>query len=172
MLGDNLDEEFIAEEEAENPALVIKRLREKLHKAEAERSEYLDGWQHSKADFVNFKREEEARREHAQERIAASLAEEIIPVLDSFEMAAKHQHNKEFEIIQKQLFGVIQKMGIERFGKVGEPFNPEKHEAMREVVVETTEEEHTVVSVERSGYSISNHIIRPAQVSVGIYKNK
>ena len=99
--------------------------------------------------------------------MAASLLEEIIPVLDSFEMAAKHDSNKELEIIQKQLLDSIKKMGIESFGKKGEAFNPEIHEAVREVAVDTREKDHTVVSVERSGYSIQNHIIRPAQVSVG-----
>ena len=169
MLGDNQDEEFVLEDEAENPVLVVKRLREKLAKAEAERTEYLDGWQRSKADFVNFKRDEEARRGYTEERITASLAEEIIPVLDSFEMAAKHNKNKELEIIQKQLFDSIKKMGIESFGKEGEAFNPEIHEAVREVSVDTPEKDHIVVVVERSGYSIESHIIRPAQVSVGTF---
>lgn len=169
MLGDTTDEEFVLEDEAENPGLVIKRLREKLHKAETERAEYLEGWQRSKADFVNFKREEEMRRGYTEERVAASLAEEVIPVLDSFEMSAKHSSTKELQIIQKQLLDSIKKLGIEQFGKVGEAFNPYKHEAVREVGVETQDEDHTVVSVERSGYSIGTHIIRPAQVSVGTF---
>jgi len=170
MLGDNLDEEFVAEEEAENPALVVKRLREKLAKAEAERTEYLDGWQRSKADFANFKREEEERRGYTQERMAASLAEEVIPVLDSLEMAAKHQKSKELEIIQKQLLESLRKMGVESFGKKGEVFDPHKHEAVREAEVELAEDDHTIVSVERSGYTLSQFVIRPAQVSVGAFK--
>ncbi len=171
MLGDTQDEEFILEDEAENPALVVKRLREKLNKAEAERAEYLEGWQRSRADFANFKKDEEARRSHLEERLRASLVEEIIPVLDSFEMAAKHVATKELEILHKQLLDSIKKMGIESFGKKGEPFDPQTHEAVREVPVDSPEQDHTVVSVERSGYSIGTHIIRPAQVSVGTYKN-
>ncbi len=171
MLGDTTDEEFVLEDEAENPGLVIKRLRERLSKAEADRAEYLEGWQRSKADFVNFKRDEEARRGYTEERMAASLAEELLPVLDSFEMAARHSKNKELEIIEKQLVEVLKKMNVERFGKVGEAFDPRNHEAVREVAVGTPEQDHTVVSVERSGYSIGAHIIRPAQVSVGSYKH-
>ena len=176
MTGENMDEEFVPEEEAENPAGVIKKLRERLHTAEKEKQEYLEGWQRSRAEFSNLKRDEETRRGHTQDRIAASLAEEIIPVLDSFEMAAKHSGNKELEIIQKQLLDSIKKMGIENFGKEGEVFNPQVHEAVREVPVETPQMDHTVVSVERSGYAIKstgqsnqNHIIRPAQVSVGTF---
>jgi molecular chaperone GrpE len=170
MLGDHTDEEFVLEDEAENPAIVIKRLREKLKVVEAERAEYLEGWQRSKADFANFKREEETQRGYAQERIKASLVEDIIPVLDSFEMSAKHSDNKELQILHKQLLDSIKRLEVKRFGEEGEGFDPHKHEAVREVAVEKPEQDHTVVSIERSGYSIGNHIIRPAQVSVGTYK--
>jgi molecular chaperone GrpE len=169
MLGDTNDEEFIPEEEAENPGITIKRLREKLRKAEEERATYLDGWQRSKADFVNFKRDEEMRRDYTEERIAASIAEELIPALDSFEMAAKHGASREFEIIHKQVLDAIKKIGVERFGKPGEPFDPRQHEAVREEKVDTSEKDHTIITVERSGYSIGTHIIRPAQVTVGTY---
>lgn len=168
MSGD-LDEEFIAEEEAENPALVVKRLRERLTKAEAERAEYLEGWQRSKADFINLKRDEETRRSHAQERILASLIEELIPVLDSFEMAAKHSASKELEVLQKQFLDVVKRMGIESFGKKGDAFDPQRHEAVQETVVDSPALDHTIVTVERSGYSVHGHIIRPAQVTVGTF---
>ncbi len=91
----------------------------------------------------------------------------MIPPLDSFEMSAKHSDNKELQVIHKQLLSAIQQMGIERFGAQGEMFDPHKHEALREIEVDSPEQEHTIVSVERSGYSIGNYIIRPAQVSVG-----
>ena len=164
----DLDEEFVPEEEAENPMGAIKKLRERLRAAEVESKTNLEGWQRTKADFVNLKRDEETRRVHTQERLKASVAEDMIPVLDSFEMSAKHSDNKELQVLHKQLLASIKQMGIERFGAVGETFDPHKHEALREVEVDTPEAEHTVVSVERSGYSIGNHIIRPAQVSVGV----
>lgn len=168
---EEFQEEIIAEEEAENPAGTIKKLRERLAKAEADRQEYLDGWQRSRADFANLKKDEEVRREHTQERLRASLAEEMIPILDSFEMASHHTQNPELEILHKQFIDAIKKMGIERFGKPGDPFDPHRHEALREVSVDTEENDHRVVSIERSGYSIGTYIIRPAQVSIGIYKN-
>ena len=166
----DLDDEFVPEEDAENPMGAIKKLRERLRSAEAESKTNLDGWQRAKADFVNFKKDEETRRDHAQERIKASLAEDLIPTLDSFEMSAKHSgntDNKELQVIYKQLLSAIKQMGIERFGAEGELFDPHKHEALREVMVDSPEKEHTIVSVERSGYSINDFVIRPAQVSVG-----
>ncbi len=177
MSGDNLDEEFILEDEADGSPGAIKRLRERLEKALKEKHEYLEGWQRAKADFVNLKRDEEARRSHTEMRSKASLAEDLIPVLDSFEMALKHSETKELAVLYKQLLDSVKKMGVEQFGAVGEKFDPHKYEALREVSVDKREDDHTIVSVERSGYAINslgqssgNYIIRPAQVSVGIYK--
>lgn len=169
MSGDNLDEEFIPEDEADGSPGAIKRLRERLSKTIEEKHQYLEGWQRAKADFVNLKKDEETRRAHTTERLKASLLEDLVPLLDSFEMALKHLHDKELEILHKQLLDSIKKMGVLRFGEAGDKFDPARYEALQEVEVKNPGEDHTVVSVERSGYSIGNYIIRPAQVTIGNY---
>src|SRR5207244_2477593 len=84
VIAENLDDSVVAEE---NAAEAIKKLRERLKKAEAEKQEYLTGWQRAKADLVNArKRDEEDLKEFvrfANER----LIEGLIPVLESFDMA-------------------------------------------------------------------------------------
>ncbi len=85
-------------------------------------------------------------------------------------MSAKHGASKELEVLYKQLLGTLKRMGIEQYGAAGEVFDPHKHEALREVEVDSPDKEHTIVSVERSGYTIGEFVIRPAQVSVGTYK--
>lgn len=161
------DEEFVPEEDAENPAGAIKRLRDRASKAEEEAKANLEGWQRARADLANYKREEMTQRQYSEERLKAGLAEDLIPVLDSFEMSAQHGGSRELEVLHKQLLSAVKAMGIERFGAEGEPFDPHKHEALREVEVSLADKEHTIVSVERSGYNIGDFIIRPAQVSVG-----
>ncbi len=170
MSDDTFEEEFVPEEEAEQGPALIKRLRERLKKATEEKQEYLEGWQRSRADFANFKREEALMNEHKEVRIKASLVEDLIPVLDSFEMMLKHAQTKEMNLVHKQFLDALRKMGITYYGKAGDTFDPHKFEALREVPVETQEDDNHVVSVERSGYSIGEHIIRPAQVTVGTYK--
>lgn len=169
MLGDNLDEEFIPEEEAEGSPGAIKKLRERLEKALSEKQEYLEGWQRSRADFANLKRDEELRREHTAARLKASLAEDLIPVLDSFEMAQAHKENNELTVLHKQLLDALRRMGIEQYGKEGEEFNPHRHEALQEEAG-TEDTDHTVAAVLRSGYALGDHVIRPAQVKVYINK--
>jgi molecular chaperone GrpE (heat shock protein) len=59
---------------------------------------------------------------------------------------------------------------VEFYGKVGEVFNPHRHEALRQVPVESESQDEKIVSVERSGYSIGDTIIRAAQVTVGAFR--
>ncbi len=154
------DDEFVSEEEAESGPMAIKSLREKLKKALAEKAEYLEGWQRSRADFANYKREEAASQGEKHERLVASIVEEMLPALDALELAVKHG-DQTAKMLEGQFVSALKKLGVERFGKVGEEFDPHRHEALVK-----KNDDHIVVSVERSGYQLGNHIIRPAQVTI------
>lgn len=162
------EEEIVDEEEADEGPGLIKKLREKLKKAIDEKQEYLEGWQRSRADFANYKREEAGIHSDKEERIMANLIEELLPALDSLELSLKHGTSKELQIVEKQFVDSLKKLGVEKFGSVGEDFDPHRHEALAQ-----RGEEHKIVSVERSGYAIhspgqssGNKIIRPAQVII------
>src|SRR5882757_9594993 len=99
-MTDSEDEEFIDEEEADMGPEAIKKLREKLKKAIEEKQEYLDGWQRAKADFANFKRQEALIHIDREARIKSDIIESLIPVLDTFEIALKHEKdNKSLEMV-------------------------------------------------------------------------
>ncbi|MDE2071697.1 MAG: nucleotide exchange factor GrpE, partial [Patescibacteria group bacterium] len=172
------DEEFVPEEEAEEGPAALKRLREKLKKAVAEKQEYLEGWQRARADFANYKKEEASLHTDKEARVRAELAESIIPALDTFEMAfgtkwyeGAHQEWKGGVMsIYRELVRSLERFGVKIFNPLGEPFDPQKHEAIRQVPVDKEEQDHTVVSVQRSGYSVGDTIIRPAQVTIGNFE--
>lgn len=159
MLNDS-DEEFI-EEESEEGAGATQKLREKLKKAVEEKQEYLDGWQRARADFANYKREEAGMAAAKEERIKADLVDSLLPVLDSFEMALKHNESKEYALVYKQLIDSLKSLGVEKFGKEGDAFDPRIHEALMQ-----KGDGETIQSVERSGYKTDDHIIRAAQVVI------
>lgn len=156
---DEVVEEFVDEEEAEGGPAALKRLREKLSKAVAEKQEYLDGWQRSRADFANFKREEALMQSDKEERIKSDLIEALIPALDTLELLLKHDASANNKMLEKQFLDSLSKLGVEKFGKQGEAFDPHTHEALAQ-----NGDAHIIETVERSGYSIGNKIIRPAQV--------
>jgi molecular chaperone GrpE len=155
------EEEFIPEEESQEGPALIKRLREKLKKAVEEKQEYLEGWQRSRADFANYKREEASMHGDKEGRTKANFVEELLPALDALELALKHHDDPTLKMIEKQFMDGLKRAGIEKFGTKGEEFNPHLHEALAK-----QSEDHIVTSVERSGYKIGNTIIRPAQVLI------
>ena len=166
---ENIESEFVDEEESEMGPALVKRLREKLKAATDKGQEYLDGWQRSRADFANFKREEALMHSDREARITTELVEALIPSLDTLELALKHAKEAEakgLEMIYKQFLGSLKQIGVEKYGAVGETFNPHRYEALREAPTDDDSKDHTVESVERSGYAVGERVIRPAQVSV------
>jgi len=156
---EELVEEFVDEDEAESTPGALKKLRERLNQAVKEKQEYLDGWQRSRADFANFKREEALMQADKEARIVNDLIEALIPALDTLELMVRHENNPTSKMLEKQFLDSLSKIGVQRFGAAGETFDPYKHEALAQ-----KGDNHIIESVERSGYSIGDKIIRPAQV--------
>ncbi len=158
---DSSDEEFVPEEEAETGPAALKSIREKLKIAIAEKQEYLEGWQRARADLINYKKETAAGHGESRGRIKAEFIEELLPALDVLELSVKHDKNPTLTMLEKQFLDSLKKLDIERFGSVGDDFDPHKHEALAE-----RGKKHKVESVERSGYRAGGKIIRPAQVII------
>lgn len=151
----------------------LKKLREELEKAKEERQQYLDGWQRCKADSVNARKEALEQGERAGKRALLSLVEEIIPALDSFDMAAGSEAWAEvsegwrggMEQVRNQLLDALARNGIERYGKVGERFDHALYDAIEERD-DVAGEPGTIARILRYGYRMSGRILRPAQVIV------
>ncbi len=151
----------------------LKKLRVELKEAQAKRDEYLAGWQRAKADAINAKNDAVRNAERSVERAKDALIEELLPALDSFDMATASESwdlvAEEWKSgmgrIHNQLLDILRKNGVTRFGKPGELFNPAKEEALQEVE-DGDGESHTVLRVIRHGYAAGDRIIRPAQVII------
>ena len=149
----------------------LKKLKEELEKAKQERQEYLDGWQRCKADSVNARKEALQMGERAGERTKESLIEDIIPVLDGFDMATGSEAwgtvapewRSGMEQVRNQLLDVLSRQGVERFGKAGEHFDPRLHEAVQEVD-DGSGDSHSILRILRYGYRLKEKVLRPAQV--------
>lgn len=151
----------------------ISKLREQLKEAQQKRDEYLAGWQREKADAVNARREAQAGHERHHARGKESIIEDIIPVLDSFDMAAggeawanvDESWRSGIDQIRNQLLNVLKSHGVERYGRVGDMLDHSLHEAVQEMD-DVAGESGEIVRILRSGYKIGGRVIRPAQVIV------
>lgn len=149
----------------------LKKLKAELEKVKEERQAYLDGWQRCKADNVNARREADARAARSAELLREELVHELLPALDSFDMAQGSEAWSEvadgfrsgMEHVYNQLIEALKKHGVERLGKVGEKLDPALHEVV-EMREDIAGEPDTIVRVLRYGYRTKDKILRPAHV--------
>ena len=150
----------------------LKKLKDELEEVKKERQEFLDGWQRSKADAVNSKQESMRNAARSAELLREALVHDLIPVLDSFDMAAGSDAWAEvndgfrtgMENVRMQLLNVLDSHGIKRFGKVGELFDPRLHEIAQEM--DGPGNEHSILKILRYGYSAGERVLRPAHVVI------
>ena len=146
--------------------------QKRIQELEAKCEEYLNGWKRSLADYENLKKETEKKLGQLQEFVSAGLILEILPVFDHFQMALEHipEDQKSAEWvqgifhIQKQFEEFLKNQEVMALPTVGETFNPELHEAVREE--ESAEPEHQIIKEVRAGYKIKDEVLRPAQVII------
>ncbi len=176
---DALIEDDIVFDSEEPSGVKEKKLREKLKVCLKEKQEYLEGWQRTKADFVNARKEEEVERSGLKEFAKEELLQDFIPVLDSFDMAFANKEaweavdetwRKGIEYIHSQFSGVLDGHGVVTINPVGEKFDHEKHNALE--VIETDDEalDDMIESVLQNGYVLKGRVIRPANVKVWHFK--
>ena len=86
--GDTDTSDFVVDEESEAPEILVKKLKEKIKILEKEKQENMDGWQRERGDTsTNFKKRTENEKIEVVKYANERLVEELLPVLDSFEMA-------------------------------------------------------------------------------------
>jgi molecular chaperone GrpE len=156
--------------EAEPPAEA--GLEDPSAEAQAKAEEYLALAQRTQADFENFRKRATRDAAAAVDRGVEKLARELLPALDHLERAlqAAEQHDegdwtKGIRGIQDELLGALNRVGIQPFAPIGEPFDPNEHEAMAQQPSEEVESGH-VLQVYQQGYRLNGQILRPARVVV------
>ncbi|MGI5427420.1 nucleotide exchange factor GrpE [Streptomyces sp. CA-179760] len=122
--------------------------------------------QRLQAEFQNYRRRVERDRIAVKEIAIANLLTELLPVLDDIGRAREHgELVGGFKSVAESLEGTAAKMGLQQFGKEGEPFDPTIHEAlMHSYAPDVTET--TCVAILQPGYRIGERTIRPARVAV------
>jgi molecular chaperone GrpE len=157
-----------AEAEQDPIALQLEELRKQ---ADENYQRYL----RTQADFDNFRRRARQEKEDYIKYASLKLIEQLLPVVDNFGRAlAASKDNRDFDALLKgldmtyrQLDQVLVQEGLTPIEAVGQPFNPELHQA----VMQVESEEHgegIVVEELQKGYMLKDKVIRPAMVKVSV----
>ncbi|HEY4493435.1 MAG TPA: nucleotide exchange factor GrpE [Candidatus Paceibacterota bacterium] len=165
----DIDIEENGDENGENSCLEkLGKIKEKLKVCEAEKGDYLDGWQRSKADYANFKRVVLEGEKDLGIRATRRIIEELLPVLESLDQA--RAHTKDLEPIERQFVKILEANGLESYGEAGENFDPTIHESVGMSEVAEEENDNIIVEIVSRGYKLAGRILKPAKVKVGKYK--
>ena len=147
-------------------------MEKKLKECQKQKDEYLAGWQRSRADFLNYKKEEIKRIAELLKYANEDLILKILPILDNFEKAEKEipQEKKDkylegFLQIKKQLEDCLKNQGIEIIKSLNEKFDPNFHEVVQEI--EAKDKESSIIIEEvKKGYILNGKVIRSAKVKI------
>jgi molecular chaperone GrpE len=160
------DEERTDEDDAEQIVADIDALQR-------ERDDLLGTTQRLQADFENYRKRVLREQTALVERATEGLVEQLLPVLDSFELALANLQSdsdvdveslrKGVELVYAELLGVLERTGLEPIAALGEPFDPNVHEA---VMQDDGPGEPRVGGVLRTGWKLKGRVLRPAMVKV------
>ncbi|MEA3399119.1 MAG: nucleotide exchange factor GrpE [Patescibacteria group bacterium] len=148
-----------------------KKLREDLKVCRKEKEEYLTGWQRAKADYINLQKELDSIRVNSILTTKEKIVENILPVLDSFDMALKDKGSdkgwrKGIDNVYQQLMESLKNSDVEKIDQINVEFNPNIHQSIGNIKTKNKKKDHFVAEIMQVGYKIGDRVIRPAMVKI------
>jgi molecular chaperone GrpE len=182
-LDNEIEIEFIDDEGSSNPPdegstqgleVVEPSHQEEVERLKTELDHVRDVYLRKLAEFDNYRKRTERERYDLMQTAGEDLVKELLPVLDNFERALEHGEEDDsgafrqgVEMIARQLRETLERKGVVEVNPVGQPFDPELHEAVQRV--ETTDHvPGIVVWVMLKGYTYAERLLRPAMVGVAV----
>jgi molecular chaperone GrpE len=147
---------------------------ETLAQLRRQRDEYLEQLQRSRAEFINYQKRAKSQADADRLYAVGSLAGDLLDGLDNLERATDALRasgasgiTEGLDMVHKQLLATLAKHGVEPIAALGQPFDPNQHEAL----VQQPDPDHpegTVVAELGKGYRIHDRVLRPSKVAVSI----
>jgi molecular chaperone GrpE len=172
QLDESADEaEAGLEEESMDP---VEKLESELQAAQIEAVEARQDMLRMQADMDNLRKRLVREHEKSRLRTLERFMSDLLPVRDSLERgleaasdpaATVEALTEGKELIMKMLTKAMGDHGLKTIDPAGEPFDPEKHEAMTMLTSDQVDE-NTVIEVIEKGYQLHDRLIRPAKVVV------
>ena len=144
-----------------------------------EKEEHLDLLLRKQAEFENYRKRVAKEKEQLRLTAQARVLEELLPVLDALEKGLHslpaapgdselEAYREGYELMFKEVQSVLRKFAVIEIPGVGEPFDPNIHEAVvREVT--TGYKEGEILDEYRKGYKLKDRLLRPSQVKVAVH---
>jgi molecular chaperone GrpE len=162
------DDEMMDETEQERPESILKDSKE------SQIEELTNTLKRLQAEFENYKKRADKENINMIKNANASLIKELLPVLDSFELALKNNNccdnqdiikfHKGLELIYSQVYSVLEDQGLRSIDTKNQLFDPFRHEVL--LVKESNEPEDKILEEFQKGYFLNENVIRHSKVMI------
>ena len=145
----------------------LQEMEKEVEQAQKQASEWEEKAKKIKADFENYEKKQDERKEKWRHQAKEELAEDLIEVIDNLERAILSADEESallqgVKMVADQLYNKLEDEGLERIDAEGEEFDPRLHKA-----VEKKEDGKKVVEEKRKGYMFGDRVLRESEVVVG-----
>ena len=118
------------------------------------------------AEYANYRKRVDRDRELIRATAVGGVLGDLLGVLDDVDRARQHgELEGAFKSVGESLEATVARIGLEKYGSAGEPFDPNIHEALTHEASDEVSEP-TVVAVYQPGYRYADRVLRPARVAV------
>ncbi len=134
--------------------------------ADSKTAELTADLQRLQAEYSNYRKRVERDRAVASDIAIATVLSELLATLDDIDRAQEHgELTGGFKSVADQLTSIVTKLGLEKYGKDGDEFDPQFHEALMH---ETSSEVQVAIAskILQPGYKFKERVLRPARVAV------
>ena len=134
--------------------------------ADSKTAELTADLQRLQAEYSNYRKRVERDRAVASDIAIATVLSELLATLDDIDRAQEHgELTGGFKSVADQLTSIVTKLGLEKYGKDGDEFDPQFHESLMH---ETSSEVQVAIAskILQPGYKFKERVLRPARVAV------
>ncbi|MGI6664302.1 MAG: nucleotide exchange factor GrpE [Christensenellaceae bacterium] len=170
LQADEIIEES-AKKKSKKKSKAKEKVEEKVAALEQEKADYLEALQRERANFENYKKRNAAAVSAAYEDAKLDTAAKFLPVIDNIERALQAaEENSPLKegilLVEKQLKGILETIGIEEIPAENASFDPNLHNAIRQVPAENGEKSGEIKDVLQKGYQAEGKVVRHSMVTV------
>ena len=149
-------------------------LKDEIAQLQKQRDEYLEQLQRTRAEFANYQKRSKTQADADRVYAVGTLARDLLDGLDNLQRATDALRasgasgiTEGLDMVHKQLVATLAKHGVEPIAALGQPFDPNQHEAVIQQP-DAFHPEGTVVAELSKGYTIHDRVLRPSKVAVSI----
>ncbi len=165
---------------AESVAVELAQVEHETATVIAELEEIQDRHLRLAAEYDNYRKRTSKELADAGVRAQAFLVGRLLDTLDDLGRVAHVDPTsvdakdvlEGVELVERKMLRELEALGLERIGAVGQPFDPNDHEAIGALPAESLEQDHTVAHVLQLGYRLGPTLMRPARVQVYTWQDK